>query len=74
MTARDRTVIIVALAIAAIVAGWFVMRSRDVLRLWFLIPLRDLYGAAVWCVGLFGDSVIWRGQRLRLDREGRILR
>jgi len=58
----------------AIVAGWFVMRSRDVLRLWFLIPLRDLYGAAVWCVGLFGDSVIWRGQRLRLDREGRILR
>jgi ceramide glucosyltransferase len=58
----------------AIIAGWFVMRSRDALRLWFLIPLRDLYGAAVWCAGLFGSSVIWRGQRLRLDREGRILR
>lgn len=57
----------------AIGAGWFVMRSRDVLRLWFLIPLRDLYGAAVWCAGLFGNSVLWRGQRLRLDREGRIL-
>ncbi len=58
----------------ALVAGWFVMRSRDVLQLWFLIPLRDLYGAAAWCVGLAGNSVLWRGQRLRLDRKGRILR
>jgi ceramide glucosyltransferase len=58
----------------AMIAGWLVMRSHDVLRLWFLIPLRDLYGAGVWCAGLFGNSVIWRGQRLRLDREGRILR
>lgn len=58
--------------IMAIGAGWFVMRSRDVLRLWWAIPLRDLFGAAVWLVALFGDSVVWRGQRLRLDREGRI--
>jgi len=58
----------------AIEAGWFVMRSPDVLRLWFLIPLRDLFAAAVWMVALFGNSVMWRGQRLRLDREGRIIR
>ena len=57
----------------AIVAGWFTMRSRDVLKLFCLIPLRDLFGAAVWVVGLFGNTVVWRGRKLRLDREGRII-
>ena len=57
----------------AIEAGWFVMRSRDVLRLWWAIPLRDLFASAVWVAGLFGSSVIWRGRRLMLDLEGRIL-
>lgn len=58
--------------IMATESGWFVMRSRDALRLWLLIPIRDLFGVAVWCAGLFGNSVIWRGDRLRLDRDGRI--
>jgi ceramide glucosyltransferase len=58
--------------IAATVAGWFVLRSPDVLKLWLLIPLSDLFGFAVWCTGLFGRTVEWRGRRLRLDSEGRI--
>ena len=58
----------------ATVSGWTVMRSRDVLRLWLLIPLRDLFAAAVWAAGLLGTSVIWRGQRMRLDPQGRIQR
>jgi ceramide glucosyltransferase len=53
-------------------AGWVAMRSPDVLRLWLLVPLRDLFGAAVWVAGLFGNRVQWRGRRLKLDREGRI--
>jgi ceramide glucosyltransferase len=56
----------------ATAAGWFVLKSPDVLRLWLLIPLRDLYGAAVWAVGLFGRTVVWRGRSLTLDRAGRI--
>ena len=59
--------------IMAVLAGWAVVRSRDVLRLWFLIPLRDLFAVAVWSVALLGNTVIWSGQRLRLDREGRIM-
>ncbi len=57
----------------AIEAGWFKMRSPDVLRLFYLIPVRDLFGVAVWIAGLFGNTVIWRGRKLHLDREGRIL-
>ena len=56
----------------AIGAGWFVMGSRDVLQLWWLVPARDLFGFAVWLAGLVGNSVTWRGERLRLDRQGRI--
>jgi ceramide glucosyltransferase len=57
----------------AMESGWFVMRSRDVLRLWWSIPLRDLFAAAVWLAALPGNSVIWRGRKLKLDREGRII-
>lgn len=57
----------------AIESGWFKMRSKDVLKLFFLIPVRDLFGVAVWLTGLFGNTVIWRGRKLRLDRDGRIL-
>jgi len=56
----------------ATTAGWGVLRARDTLSLWMLIPLRDLFGFAVWIAGLVGDSVMWRGKRLRLDRGGRI--
>lgn len=56
----------------ALVAGWFVLRSRDVLRLFWAIPLRDLFGAAVWIAALGGNTVVWRGKRLRIDRDGRI--
>jgi ceramide glucosyltransferase len=56
----------------AIEAGWFKMRSPDVLNLFWAIPLRDLFGVAVWLAGLFGNTVIWRGRKLRLDGDGRI--
>jgi len=58
----------------SIVAGWFVIQSRDVLSMFWAIPLRDLFGVAVWFAGLFGRTVIWRGQRLVLDPQGRISR
>jgi ceramide glucosyltransferase len=54
------------------VAALIAARKHD-LRLFYLIPLRDLFGVAVWITGLFGNSVVWRGRRLRLDRQGRII-
>ena len=59
---------------AGIVTGRFVLGDRDTARLWFLIPFRDLWGFAVWLAGLGGSTVEWRGIRLRLNREGRIVR
>ncbi len=65
---------LIALRVAmGVLCGWFVLRSRDVLLLWPLIPLRDLYAALVWLTALFGNTVLWRGQTLKLDRQGRIV-
>jgi ceramide glucosyltransferase len=57
----------------ALVCGGVVLGSAAVWKYFYLIPLRDLWGVAVWAVSLFGNTVEWRGRRLRLDREGRIL-
>jgi ceramide glucosyltransferase len=58
--------------IAGVLAGAVVLRDGAVLRLALLIPLRDLFGFAVWVSGLFGSTVDWRGQRLRLQKDGKI--
>lgn len=60
--------------VAGIVTGRLVLRDRDTVRLWWLIPFRDLWGFAVWIAGLGGSTVEWRGIRLRLNREGKIER
>ncbi len=38
----------------------------------WLVPFRDLAGLAVWVAGLFGETVEWRGARMRLSPDGRI--
>jgi ceramide glucosyltransferase len=57
----------------AVTAGWFVARDREVLRLWWLVPVRDWFASAVWLAGMFGNTVEWGGEKLTLDREGRIV-
>lgn len=57
---------------AGLVAGAGILGDRNVLAWCWMIPLRDLFGFAVWLGGLFGDQVQWRGQRLKLRRDGRI--
>jgi ceramide glucosyltransferase len=57
-------------------AGWVsaacVLHDRASARRILLAPLRDLWGFAIWTAGLFGNTVDWRGQRLRLHPDGRI--
>jgi ceramide glucosyltransferase len=57
----------------ALTAGWFVVKSKDVLKHLYLIPLRDLCTVGVWAAALFGNNVEWGGEILTLDRAGRIV-
>jgi ceramide glucosyltransferase len=60
--------------LAGIVTGVFVLGDRNAARLWFLIPFRDLWGFAVWLAGLAGSKVEWRGEKLTLSKDGKILK
>lgn len=72
---RRSALVLLALRLAAGYAvGAGILRSAVVRRWWWLMPLRDLWGTIIWLQALFGRRVLWRGQRLMLDGEGRILR
>jgi ceramide glucosyltransferase len=59
--------------LAGILVGAIILKDRNVLKHSWLIPLRDLFGFAVWVAGLFGNRVQWRDRELRLRPDGRIL-
>ncbi|MGE5645542.1 MAG: bacteriohopanetetrol glucosamine biosynthesis glycosyltransferase HpnI [Acidobacteriota bacterium] len=59
---------------AGLAAAVLVLGDRRALKDAYLIPFRDLTGVALWACGLFGSEVVWRDARLRLDREGRIVK
>ena len=59
--------------IAGVWVGAGILGDRNALRDCCLIPLRDLFGFAVWAGGLFGDTVQWRDRKLKLHPDGRIV-
>jgi ceramide glucosyltransferase len=70
----------VALAALAIrmwgggIVGWGIIRDRSLARRFCWIPFRDLWGFAIWVCGLAGNTVEWRGARIQLSRDGKILK
>ncbi|HVW11284.1 MAG TPA: bacteriohopanetetrol glucosamine biosynthesis glycosyltransferase HpnI [Bryobacteraceae bacterium] len=60
-----------AIRLVAAAAAMAATGDNNYLRL-FLVPFRDLFGFAVWCAGILGDTVEWRGLRFHLRRDGRI--
>jgi len=56
--------------------AWFVavrcLRDLVARRAFWLVPLRDVAGFALWIAGFFGNSVTWRGKKLYLEAGGRI--
>jgi ceramide glucosyltransferase len=58
--------------IAGILVGAAVLKDRHISTDFWFIPLRDLFGFAVWLGGIFGRHVDWRDRRLRLRSDGSI--
>jgi ceramide glucosyltransferase len=65
-------VVLLRLAVALGV-GHSVLRDRHLVRNLWLLPLRDLAGAAVWIASFAGHTVTWRGDRFEL-KDGRLIR
>ena len=59
---------------AGLAVGWGVLRDRSLIRWWWLIPLEDLLGFAVWCGGVTGRQIRWRHTVYRFGAGGRLER
>lgn len=55
---------------AGVLVGAAILGDRQVLLRFWLIPIRDLFGFAVWVAGAFGNRVKWRDRSLILAPGG----
>jgi ceramide glucosyltransferase len=53
------------LAVAA-----YVLRDPLTRRLWWLTPVQDVASFATWVAALFGNTIVWRGRKYYLERDG----
>ena len=60
-------------SIMAIVTARCVLRDKEVLRSFWLLPARDILAVAVWLGGLVGQKIVWRGESFQLQ-EGKLKR
>ena len=57
----------------SLAAGWGVVCDRRALNSAWLYPLRDLMGFVFWCASYLGRTIVWRGDRYRLEGCGRMV-
>jgi hypothetical protein len=56
--------------VAWLVTGY--TNNREPRRWLFWLPVRDMLSAVVWCAGLVGRRVVWRGETFILRSDGRL--
>lgn len=61
----------VRLLMAWSVGIWW-LNDRPTQRYWWLLPLYDVISFVIWCGGLVGNSIEWRGNRFRLLPGGKL--
>ena len=57
---------------ASVITTMSLLGDRDTLHDLGLVPLKDLAYSAIWIACWFGHDVNWSGQRLRVERDGRM--
>ena len=64
-------VLLITFAIRGI-AAWTVAETVLHARLnWLLLPIEDISAFCFWIAGFFGNTILWRGRRYHLERDGR---
>lgn len=58
-------------AAAGVATAGFALRDPLARRLWWLVPVQDAMSFLSWLGGFFGDTIVWRGRKYYLRRDGR---
>lgn len=59
------------LLLAWVIAVWCLQDPITTKFLW-LVPIRDLVSFILWCYGFVGNTIEWRGRRLKLLQGGKL--
>ncbi|MGI8991573.1 MAG: glycosyltransferase [Bryobacteraceae bacterium] len=62
--------ILLRLSNAAALAG-SVLKVRLDAEFWLLLPIQDLVSFPCWVAGFFGSTTLWRGRRLKIQKDGK---
>jgi ceramide glucosyltransferase len=57
-------------AAAMLSVAAYVLRDPLTRRLWWLVPLQDVASFLMWVAGFFGNTIVWRGRKYYLERDG----
>jgi ceramide glucosyltransferase len=55
------------------IVGTISLKDPTVIKFLWLVPLRDLLSFTIWCFGFIGNTIEWRGQQLKLTKDGKLL-
>jgi ceramide glucosyltransferase len=64
--------LLIRIVIAQNLQRRFLQSRNDVTPFWF-VPVKDLLQAAIWAGAFLGNTVEWRGQKMRLRRDGTLV-
>jgi len=53
-------------------ASIWVLGDRRLYRRWWTLPVEDVSLFLTWALGFFGNSLVWRGHKLVIGRDGTI--
>ncbi|MEH2348994.1 MAG: bacteriohopanetetrol glucosamine biosynthesis glycosyltransferase HpnI [Nostoc sp.] len=59
--------------VMAWVVGTICLKDPIVKRFFWLVPACDLSSFIIWCFGFIGNTIEWRGQQLKLTKNGKLL-
>lgn len=69
------TVLILTISIRLLMAwiiGVKILQDPVSSKFLWLVPLRDIVSFAIWCYGLLGNKIKWRGQQFKIVKDGKL--
>jgi ceramide glucosyltransferase len=58
---------------AALATSEWVLHDPLLRQRWWLLPVQDMLGFLVWIGGFLGNTIVWRGRKCTMSRDGRLV-